>query len=433
MIEKSFFSGRWTWLSRIHQGWLLWSRQYVHELPRILIARLQYWRRLRVIREESTRRKLRVLFLVSNLSKWKMQSLFDAMRASEVFDPFMVVIIQDTEWRLSDKEKKDMIHSLCSYFLERGMRTFVGYDADNQESVPLDKFNPDLVFYQQPYSLAVGHRPSDVCKLALTCYVPYYVQDYGSFNFDCGLFFHRMMWRYFTLNEDWANEFTRYQGALCRAGAIKGMGHPMLDMLQNDKSSGNDRPLVVYAPHWTCGHVGWRVSTFLEVGEKMLNLAKQHQEISWVFKPHPTLRQTLIDYKYMTMDEIDAYYSAWEHVGTVCFNGPYVELFEKSSAMITDCGSFLVEYASTKKPIIHLISKNPAVSPHRIANKLFSTYYQARSWDEFLNLFEDVIIKKKDFKRDERLSAVRELNLLDRNAGRRIVDYLCAEFCGERK
>lgn len=76
---KSWFSGRWMWLSGLHQWWLKWSRLYSRELSRIMIARFRYRHRLREARSALMSRKLRVLFPVSNLSKWKMQTVFDAM------------------------------------------------------------------------------------------------------------------------------------------------------------------------------------------------------------------------------------------------------------------------------------------------------------------------------------------------------------------
>ena len=160
----------------------------------------------------------------------------------------------------------------------------------------------------------------------------------------------------------------------------------------------------------------------------MLLLAKAHPEIKWLFKPHPTLRYRLINGNLWSEKEVDAYYTEWEKLGASCYDGNYVSLFMKSYAMITDCASFLVEYACTGNPIIHLISSNAKYQPHPIAAKLFGSYYQAHNWDEFEKHFEDVVLKKNDYKKDERLAAVKDMRLIDNYAAKNILDYLDKVF-----
>ena len=92
--------------------------------------------------------------------------------------------------------------------------------------------------------------------------------------------------------------------------------------------------------------------------------------------------------------------------------------------MITDCASFLVEYPCTKMPIIHLVSSNSKYSVHPISQRLFSSYYQAHTWNEFVNHFSKVIIEGDDYKREERLAEVKRMRLLDTNAAENIVKYL---------
>lgn len=429
---KSWFSGRWLWLSACHQWWIRWSRLYIHEFPQIIIARWRYPQRLKKIRMKVCNRKLRVLFSVSNLAKWKMQTVFDAMRNSDLFDPIIMLTVMDTELVLSGDDLKSHLTSVRQEFERRKMKCVVGYDLKKQTHIPIVELEPDIVFYQQPFGIDISQNPFSASRVALTCYVPYFVQNYGGLDMDCGYFFHRLLWCYFTLSPSWAQIFEDYQGVIRRAGHVVGLGHPMLDQLSTDKMFEDVNGYVIYAPHWSCGNVCERYSTFIENGEKMLALAKRHPELKWAFKPHPTLRQTLIQYKFMSEAQVFAYYSEWERIGTACY-GDYVELFKKSSVLITDSASFLVEYACTRRPIIHLIAKNPEYQPHPIASKLFGTYYQAHDWREFEKYFDEVVVQKKDVKKEARLCAAKELNLLGMAAGKKIVSYLEENIGGLKK
>ena len=161
----------------------------------------------------------------------------------------------------------------------------------------------------------------------------------------------------------------------------------------------------------------------------MLALALQHPELKWVFKPHPTLRVTLSKLNLMSKQEIDAYYRAWEDIAVVCYDGNYIDLFKQSRALITDCGSFLVEYACTGQPIIHLISEDPKFLPHPVSAALFKTYYQASSWETFIQHFNTVVLNHNDPLRERRLAKIKEMNLLGTNAAQNILNVLLKTLC----
>lgn len=156
----------------------------------------------------------------------------------------------------------------------------------------------------------------------------------------------------------------------------------------------------------------------------MLDLARKHPELNWAFKPHPTLRHTLLTVCGWAPEVVDSYYRGWEEVGEACYDANYVGLFADSIALITDCDSFLVEYACFGNPIIHLVSPNCKYKPHAISEKLFGTYYQARDWQELEGHFKRVVLGGDDYKRNYRLAAIREMNLMGNNAARSILDYM---------
>lgn len=414
------------WLHRLHAWYYCMIRRPFAEFVQCLwfcpIVRYRYRKQLACVQDKFGGKKIRVLFPISNLAKWKMQSLFEAMQQSAHYEPLMALTIMDIENALSIEGKRARIQQMRAHFAGKGMGCVDAYDFENGCAIPFDRFAPDIVFYQQPWRIADVQHPKSVSQYALTCYVPYFVQNYGALDMDCLLVFHRLLWRHYILNEDWAKEFVKAQGLL-RAGTVVGVGHPMLDAFGNVGGARCVNECVIYAPHWSC-HTGECFSTFLENGKEILMLAQRHPEIEWVFKPHPTLRKVLVGNGWMSEREVADYYDAWERIGTACYSGEYLELFERSKALITDCASFLVEYACTGKPIIHLISSDAKYKPHPISEALFSTYYQANDWDELERNFETVVLRGQDPQRDVRRGKVKEMRLCGNNAAKNIVDYL---------
>ena len=413
----------------MHQVYWRFKRKWFYEFPPCLLALLRYRKRLQEVRAAYLERPVRVLFSVNCLAKWKMQTLLDKMKGDKRFEPVVAITIMDAENGLPVECKKDVLASLGRFFKSQNVPVVCAYDCEKNAAVPFQDFHPDIVFYQQPWGIAKCQQPQSVARYALTCYVPYFVVNYGGFDFDCELLFHRVLWRHFILNELWAKAFMDDQRWYGRAGKVIATGHPMLDLFNARKGDASEKRYVIYAPHWSC-NTGEHFSTFLENGRLMLEFAKSHSELNWVFKPHPTLRRTLVELCSWSAAAVDEYYSEWERIGIVCLDGNYVDLFRDSKAMITDCASFLIEYACTGNPIIHLISSNARYRPHPISERLFASYYQVNNWDEFRTALEEVVVRSNDYKRDERLANVKEMKLCDTCAAQNIVDYLDGVLSG---
>lgn len=413
-------------LRRAHTAWWQFWHMYVGVKYRITILLHRYPALLRRISKKYGDSKLRVLFLVGNSAKWKMQTLFDYMRQSGKYHPFIALTIQDQETSYSREEKIEHLKKLRRYFEVRNMEVVDAIAGEDSHPVSLSEFTPDIVFYQMPWYIDESQSPFVVSKYALTCYVPYFVQNYGNLTMDCCEPFHRYLWRHFTLNNYWSKAFMDAQDSTTgRAGAVEGTGHPMLDTFERMDSVGDGS--VIYAPHWSCG-VGERYSTFHKNWRRMFQFARDHSDVKWIFKPHPSLKKVVIDNHIMSPREVEEYYNAWEALGETCYDGDYLRLFARSSAIITDCGSFLVEYACTGKPIIHLVSDEMLFKPHPVAQMLFDTYYSVHNWEEFCRTFDDVVVRCNDYKREIRQKTVSDMNLIGENAAQNIVECLDRNF-----
>lgn len=369
-------------------------------------------------------RKIKVIFLINEESKWKVQSLYDLMLKSEIFEPIVALTIADIQNELSSQERIEYLKNLHNVFLQKGIDSVYAYDFELNTQINLDKFKPDIVFYQQPWGLAEIQSPQVTGKYALTCYIPYYVPNYGILSMECK-WFHKFLFRYYVLNKDWEDIIKDYSPEF--ENNTFGIGHTMLDNFYLNNSDVINEQYVIYAPHWSiCHENNWNkenYSTFDWSGELVLDYAKKHPEIKWVFKPHPTLKVALKRTGW-TDEQVQTYYNEWAQVGLVCDSSNYIQLFKQSKAMITDCASFLVEYFCTGKPVVHLISEYCKQIPPLPTQKIFNTFYKVRSEEYLSQTLDNLLIKNIDNKKDERLAVLNDLHLTDNYAAKNIIKNL---------
>lgn len=413
----------------------------IENRERINTAQKRYIKLISKIRKHSDE-KIKVLFLVNENSKWKTQSLYDEFSKSEKFEPVIALTIADAQKRLSKKDKLQILEENYKFFNDKGMTCVYAWNTKTNRAINLKNFNPQIVFYQQPWYLPKIQKPNVVSKFALTCYVPYFVPNYGILNMDY-FDFHKFLFRNYVLNKDWENIYKEYAGEDYGKN-IRAIGHTMLDDIYLNKDKGNDansdkkeeKPnYVIYAPHWSIPYGenenDENYGTFLWNHKLILNYAQNHPEVNWVFKPHPTLKLALKRTGLFTDEAIENYYKEWEKIATPCYSSNYMDIFLESKVLITDCGSFLVEYFCTGKPIVHLISDKCKVVPPLTSQKIFDTFYKVRNAGEFYNSLDTLLQRNYDYKKDDRLKVLKELNLENCYAAKNIIEDLQTAIEGE--
>lgn len=383
------------------------------------------------------RRKLRdgnepikVVFLVSEISKWKCQSLYDLMKAHPRFEPVIGIFMQDEGFESKDAAIiRAGMERAKQFFDKRGCKVVELYDSEKLQPKDLQVEKPDIIFYQQPWNIILDMSPMAAAKYAITCYVSYYVPNYHDPSLSYSLLFHRYLKYNFILNGgelSYASSIRRFWNIY--AGHMVVVGHPMLDEFYLNPPNPALWKCVIYAPHFTFKHPNNPVlvhySTFLDNGPAILKYAQAHPEMNWVFKPHPRLKIALRMPGIWSEHEIDDYYGAWAKIGRVCEDGDYMKLFREARAMITDCGSFLSEFAVTKQPIIHLINpENNLAKP-----ELFDTYYKVHNQEELKATLKRVLEDGDDYNMAERLQALEKANLTGTYAAKNIMDFFAKEF-----
>lgn len=396
------------------------------EKQKMAKIRQNYAKTLSRLQKKAKTRKLNVVFLVNEISKWKYQSLYELLDKSDKFSP-MILLVPVNNLGVSSIEKQQMeLNKTYNSFKTKNMRCEFAFDFEKSEPLDINNFDADIIFYQQPWAIKKEHSPAVISERVLCMYEPYYVPNYGDLKIDCNLPFHKEIFRYYVLTKQWQKLYEKnFKGY--RAGKIKALGHTMLDDLTFLPNHKSDKNYVIYAPHWSIGHINnpnfVNYSTFDNTGKEILEFAQQHPEISWVFKPHPNLKYALQRIGW-SEQEITAYYQEWEKIAKCCYDADYVELFLQSKAMITDCGSFLIEYFVTGKPLIHLISDDCKETPLEPSKAIFDTFYKAKTLEEMYRHFKDIIIEDNDYMRETRLKTLEISGLKGNNAARNIYNDL---------
>jgi CDP-glycerol glycerophosphotransferase (TagB/SpsB family) len=138
----------------------------------------------------------------------------------------------------------------------------------------------------------------------------------------------------------------------------------------------------------------------------------------------------------MNERQVRDYFDFWRSLtnATVHDAGGYAHIFAESDAMITDSGSFLVEYGMTGNPIIRLRSPDePDLDARftRLGRQLVETLYHAEDVRQLNQRFREIILLGNDPKRDKRLSTRILRSVMNQeNAGAAIADEIARELVG---
>ena len=389
---------------------------------RYLVCQRNY---AKILKRIKFKKKLKVIFLVTENQKWGYQSLYETLEQHELFEPLIVVAVLEGVHKGKDKTRLNLEENY-NFFKSGGMN--VDYAYKNGEYVDLKDFAPDIVFYEQPWGLPKKYRPCNVSKYALTCY-----SDYG-FELFCNPDnyknnFHALLYKFFVEHEKNIERYTQYTKKACMNCIA--LGYPKLDVYFRKQVQEHtclwreeNKFKIIYAPHHSFDEGGLKLATFKTNGEFILNLAKKYQGITtWIFKPHPQFKYALLKNKIMSEQQIEHYFKEWEKLGNIYERGAYFKIFNTSDLLITDCSSFLGEYLPSKKPIIQLV--NPE---HRefnpLGKKITSQNYKAYSCEEVNKYFEELVINKNDFLSEKRLELIKSVIDFNKPSATKICEYL---------
>lgn len=359
-------------------------------------------RQRRLGKKLRTKERIKVIFFVLYDSMWKNDKLFRMMMESDRFDPYIVSIShakQDIA-TIEENQKK-----LKSFFEGKGFPFIEGYRPESDSWFDIKSFHPDIVFYQQPYNESCDeYRIKSLSRQCVFCYIPYaYTIERSRFFYNTYLL--NIAWKLFYPTEFQTNGARR--DAYNKGINIIPTGFPLADYIVPEKRSGNsvwkqeDESIqrVIWAPHHSILNDDMlNYSTFLEVADSMIDLAKKYSgKIQFAFKPHPVLKEKLYRSDVWGVERTDSYYATWKGMDNTCIaESDYMDLFNSSDAMIHDCSSFSVEYLHTCKPVMYLSKGGHESMLNECGLKAYEQHYKGCSIAEIEAFLNDVVLDGKD-------------------------------------
>lgn len=373
--------------------------------------------------------KVKIGFLVTENAKWNSNSLWEKFLETPGIECNIYLALTGR-----DKTKDDR---LKTYDQERRFFEIIDpnlidlYDRENDKSIPLDKFEIDLIFYQQPWSLS-GYIKKMLGK-SLSAYMHYGFAVYANSKMQYRLpGFFPYLWCYFSQSELHKKIHLEHDPGIFGRQVVT--GYPKLDVYLDPVPQRCDiwpncedsRKKIIYAPHHSLPKEALKISTFHWNHDLLLGLAKEHKNVQWIYKPHGRLRYVVEKNNVMTLTEYEHYVKEWatQDNTNVYDQGDYFDIFRTSDALITDSGSFLGEYMPTGKPIIWLISDKATVELNEIGKELSRGFYKVRSREELMHVFEDVVIKGNDPLKNLRMKIIKKSFFLKKKSANAVVDYL---------
>lgn len=377
-----------------------WRRKFAAIFAKNVLPK-RFYAKLEKLKTYKNKQKIRVIFLVNDTAKWQYQTLYEAMAKSNDFDPLVIVSKPDTKTKREETALKQA-GKIYDFFHSRNMNVEYGYCNKKGRDVDLRKFNPDIIFHKNPYGLGCSQDYINTSSYALNCYVPYTLAENSMILREE---FINSMFKYFVINEDLKQEYEEFFSR--KLPNIIPSGHSKADITATTIK--NEKYTIIYAPHHSFGKKGLRWATFEWNGELILELARNNPQCDWVFKPHPQFAMRCEQFGIMNNKEIKAYFAQWEKIGKIHEDGDYYDIFAKSNLMITDCGSFLIEYLAFNKPVIHLLNDYGQMFDS-VMEKASAHYYKTKNKDELLEKFDTLVHKNNDYLAEERKKDMESFN-----------------------
>lgn len=376
--------------------------------------------------------RCRVLFLLQRPEAWvNMVSVYEAMEADFRFQPTVWLLPYNVRDPLQSANKRLTARAL----LEDEHVTFVEWAEGMVPSA--DDF--DVVVFGHPYD---RERPASLsfdriaAAVPLTVYVPYGL-PMGGGRKNLRLQFAQPTQVRSSLvvarSEIERELFARH----CPSGDthVQVLGHPRFDRLKRELASPplgeltdaiGGRCAVLWNAHFSFGlehSQASNFSTFDLLGPEIFRFALDHRDqFCLIWRPHPGLWPALYRSGMLKPDELPALRNELTANGIVLDEQPHhFEAFRVSAALISDVGSFLLEYLATGKPVLALI--NPEGEPfNEEAAALISGYESATSPQQMIQFLERMLGGVASRPKQELIR--RHLPYQDGNAGLRVTEAI---------
>jgi len=363
-------------------------------------AQNQNWERTSLKQNEA----VKVVFVVQHPSIWPTwRSIWNAM----VRDPRFIVKVVLSPFIHPFSSPAVTLDDMRQCLIRENVSFCVA------DFLNFDQFRPHVVFLQNPYDET---RPEFLRSELLArkglrlAYVPYGVEMGGgawNLNAQFNLPFHRLAWRIFARSDRHKKMFAKY----CRAGNshVVVTGHPKFDSINFSQDASlpkeitkkiNGRKVILWTPHFSVSDIpAW--STYRLYSECIFAEFAERQDLFLLFRPHPLFFKSMLQYGVWNASEEIKFRQTIGNSNNIGLDesSDYHAAFSASDALMTDVGSFLLEYLPTGKPLLYL--HHPNGLGMNDDEELVNFLYVASS-DSDIKKFIEMISSESDPRKSER-------------------------------
>ena len=387
----------------------------INKLPIVKKIKQKLYKRLEVLENESlisateninlriklklmNHEKINVVFVCHRPQVWlSLKNVYEAMCNDDFFDVKIVTIPNKKQLKGLGLNHEEYASEGAEDFWKGG-NVIQGYDYNTKTWLDLRKLKPDYICFQQPYNVTRCplYKSYYVSRFAKIFYVAYASNFMGN-----GLLeettpkdFANSLSFFFTQNE---MDNALVKSLLSSYGNIFTdvvlTGFPRYDfVLENKNAVSNvwsykereNKFRLIWTPRWTTNEGN---CNFFDYKDLLLDYCLSHDEIDFVFRPHPQAFSEWIANGLLTKEEAALYQKKYADApnANIDKESLYLNTFYSSDCLITDVSSIVAEYFLTGKPIIYCHKKDYF---NDFSRKLSEGFYWVHSWTELLKTLE---------------------------------------------
>lgn len=252
-------------------------------------------------------------------------------------------------------------YDIIDFFDQEKIAYIKGYDTARQEYIPIDLSQYDYIFPNRPYDHL---RPSQYKNEILSAKSRLCHITYGTCIFDgkildivCGfqhLHVYRLLFSETPIHTKIYSEKQQQYG-YTQHTKILTVGSPKFDAVKNLpclRKKDNYCQIVLYTPRWSLTD---GTSSFLETYEYFFDLVAKHQNVKYIFRPHPLMESTFKNniWKNREWDQFVHKFEEFENA-EIDLQADYMNTFSQVDVLVSDMSSLLAEFLITGKPIIYM-------------------------------------------------------------------------------
>ena len=318
-------------------------------------------------------KSIHVVFFVHDIRQWHLNDVYLELNRSLNYTPLVIVVPHK---RISNR-------LVYEYFLNKDYNV-LDYKSDFKKVKFILKHSR-IQFYSTPFTWFYPLRIQPYFNYnAMSVYVPYQVSIKDNFEEQFNNIFFRYIYIYFA--ESYYSYLKLLEKNIPNLNVYLS-GHPAIDRMRNKiiNTQKSKKKVILWTPHHSINQEGF--SSFLIFKDYFINLADSCSEFYIIFRPHPELRNRLLNV--MSVKEVDDCYDIWQTLECGEYDdGDYIESVNRSDIIVNDSLSFALIFQFTNKPMILTMRnlENHDIIPH-IKTSLSALYHTLKpsKLNEILN------------------------------------------------